>query len=151
MIRTAESHDPTLLARLHAMAFDAPWDTDAMASLIAQRGVVAVVGGDHDGPQGVILVRATAGEAEILTLGVASGARRRGLARALVCAGGRKVQDLGADQMFLEVGVDNAPACALYAGLGFAQVGRRPGYYAHAGRAAEDALILRAALPLSAG
>ena len=42
--------------------------------------------------------------------------------------------------LLLEVRVSNAPAIALYEGLGFAQVGRRPKYYHNPH---EDALILR--------
>jgi ribosomal protein S18 acetylase RimI-like enzyme len=44
--------------------------------------------------------------------------------------------------MFLEVGADNPHALALYAGLGFAKVGTRKGYYASG-----DALVLRLPLP----
>jgi ribosomal-protein-alanine N-acetyltransferase len=44
--------------------------------------------------------------------------------------------------MFLEVGTENPAALALYAGLGFAKVGTRKGYYD--GR---DALVLRLPLP----
>jgi ribosomal-protein-alanine N-acetyltransferase len=47
----------------------------------------------------------------------------------------------GAVAMLLEVAEGNGGARALYAGLGFGAVGRRPRYYG-----AEDALILRAAL-----
>jgi ribosomal-protein-alanine N-acetyltransferase len=53
-----------------------------------------------------------------------------------------RARELGAEAMLLEVGTDNPAALALYAGLGFAKVGMRKGYY-H-GR---DALVLR--LPLS--
>ena len=38
-----------------------------------------------------------------------------------------------ARRLFLEVGADNAPRSALYKGLGFTEVGRRKGYYEHAG------------------
>jgi ribosomal protein S18 acetylase RimI-like enzyme len=44
--------------------------------------------------------------------------------------------------MFLEVGSDNPAALALYAALGFVNVGSRKGYYR--GR---DALVLRLSLP----
>jgi ribosomal-protein-alanine N-acetyltransferase len=48
--------------------------------------------------------------------------------------------------MFLEVAAPNAPARALYAGRGYAQVGLRRGYYAFD----IDALVLRRALsPIS--
>jgi ribosomal protein S18 acetylase RimI-like enzyme len=45
--------------------------------------------------------------------------------------------------MFLEVGADNPHALALYAGLGFAKVGTRKGYYS-----GKDALLLRLPLPV---
>jgi ribosomal-protein-alanine N-acetyltransferase len=48
----------------------------------------------------------------------------------------------GAAAMFLEVAESNAAARALYGGLGFAPVGRRPRYYENG----EDALVLRRAL-----
>ena len=67
--------------------------------------------------------------------------RRQGVGDALVqslCAGAKVA---GAQDMFLEVAADNAAACALYAKHGFAQVGRRPAYYA-----GTDALVLRRAM-----
>ena len=88
--------------------------------------------------------QAAGGEAEILTLAVAPAARGRGLGRALVTAAARHAVAMGANAFFLEVEEGNAPALALYAGLGFLQVGRRSGYYE--GR---DARLLKAALPLS--
>ena len=65
--------------------------------------------------------------------------RRRGAARALLeelLAWG-KAMDLAF--LTLEVRASNAPAIALYTGLGFQEVGRRRGYY-EAPR--EDALLL---------
>ena len=93
---------------------------------------------------GFILARAAGGEAEILTLAVAPAVRGQGLGRALLAAAARHAQTLGAANMFLEVGVDNPPALALYAGQGFVRVGQRKAYYGGG-----DALILKAQLPLS--
>lgn len=93
-------------------------------------------------PDGFVLARVTAGEAEILTLAVAPDARGKGLGRALLTAAIGEAKKMGAHVMFLEVGSDNPAALALYAGLGFTKVGLRKGYYQ--GR---DAALLR--LPLS--
>ena len=49
----------------------------------------------------------------------------------------------GAEECLLEVAVTNAAARALYAGLGYAPVGRRPGYYRRPARRPVDALVLR--------
>jgi ribosomal-protein-alanine N-acetyltransferase len=54
-----------------------------------------------------------------------------------------RADQAGADSMFLEVAVDNAPAIALYEAAGFAAVGRRPGYYDRGAAGRVDALILR--------
>jgi ribosomal protein S18 acetylase RimI-like enzyme len=61
-------------------------------------------------------------------------------------------QELGAADLFLEVGVSNPAALALYAGLGFVKVGMRRGYYdgpglSGAGRNG-DAAVLRLPLPV---
>lgn len=82
------------------------------------------------------------GEAELLNITVAPEARRGGLGRMLlerVCA---DAQAKGAQRMFLEVRVSNAPARALYARNGFAEVGLRRAYYAAEGGAREDAILM---------
>lgn len=84
------------------------------------------------------------GEASLDTLAVAPALRRRGVGRCLLRAALEALAAQGAGCCFLEVRLSNAPAIALYQSLGFAAVGRRPGFY----RApAEDALIMRCPLP----
>ena len=78
-----------------------------------------------------------------MNLAVAPEWRRRGLGRFLL----RLARDLGARrgarEAWLEVRSGNRPALALYESLGFAEAGRRQGYYS---RPREDALLLRASL-----
>ena len=130
--------DLSPLALLHASAFAKPWDASAIAALLAGPGGFAFAADD-----GFVLARAAGGEAEILTLAVRPAARGKGLGRALLLAAIAEARALGAATMFLEVGADNPAALALYAGLGFANVGKRKAYYD--GR---DALVL--SLPLDA-
>ncbi|KQW86411.1 GNAT family N-acetyltransferase [Brevundimonas sp. Root1279] len=128
------------LAVLHAEAFvapDTPWSAAAFADLLAQAGVFAV---EHEG--GFILMRAVADEAEILTLAVRPAARRRGLGAVLVGEGAVAAAARGASRIFLEVAEDNAGARALYARTGFAEAGRRRGYYAGIDGVRRDALVL---------
>jgi ribosomal-protein-alanine N-acetyltransferase len=87
---------------------------------------------------GGVLVVADA--AEILTVGVVPGARRRGLARQLVAALLAEADRRGAREAFLEVRVDNDAARQLYRTAGFVEIGRRRGYYDH-GRV--DAVTMR--------
>jgi ribosomal-protein-alanine N-acetyltransferase len=134
--------DPQTLAVLHAQAFDHPWSAAEFASLLATPGTFAVAEAD-----GFILVRAIAGEAEIITLAVAPSARRQGLARRLIEQAVVRALALEAQTLFLEVAEDNVPALALYRGLGFEVVGRRRGYYARGtGVSPADALVMRLSL-----
>ena len=125
------------LAALHAEAFDAPWDAAAFESLLGQAGVHLA-----EDPDGFILMRTAADEAEILTLAVRPGARRRGLGAALGARGAAGAAARGAPRLFLEVADDNAAARALYARAGFVEAGRRPRYYARADGSRRDALLL---------
>ena len=109
---TAAPPDPARLAELHTEAFETSWDADAFAALLSQPGVFVV-----QRPDGFILMRVVADEAEVLTLAVRPSSRRRGLGRALTVESVAAARALGAERVFLEVADDNAAARALYAGL----------------------------------
>jgi ribosomal-protein-alanine N-acetyltransferase len=129
--------DTAPLAALHAASFQDAWDAASLRTTLAAPGTFAF----HD-RDGFVAARVASDEAEILTLAVAPRARGKGLGRALLNAAIAEAQRRGARAVFLEVGSDNPAALALYAALGFANVGSRKGYYG--GR---DALVLRLSLP----
>jgi ribosomal-protein-alanine N-acetyltransferase len=135
--------DLAALAAIHAICFPDPWDVKALTELLATPGTFLVARDD-----GFVLARAAAGEAEILTLAVAPDARRHGLATSLVREAASHAQQQGAEALFLEVASGNEAARALYAWLGFVEAGRRKGYYTVGRAVPEDALVLRANLPL---
>ena len=97
-----------------------------------------------ESPEGELLgwggVLVVTGSAELLTVGVVPAARRRGLARLMLAELYREARARGAQEMFLEVRVDNTSARDLYAAEGFADVGTRRGYYDN-GRT--DAVVMR--------
>lgn len=123
--------DARLLAAIHAECFAEPWSELFFGALLVQPGVFALAA-PAPTPEGFILMRVAADEAEILTLAVCPAARRRGLARALLAAALAAVRARRARRCFLEVAEDNAAARALYAHAGFAAVARRPQYYRRA-------------------
>lgn len=140
---------PKHLALLHAACFTtpAPWSVDAISGMLADTACHLVVD-DVAHPRGFALFRAVLDEAELLTIAVHPDARRQGIAARLIRRG---LGDLSFTNVcFLEVAAGNAAARALYARLGFVQTGLRRGYYAHPNGQKEDALILQAALPLTA-
>jgi len=79
---------------------------------------------------------------DLLRIAVASSHRRLGLGRRLMTRILDRARDLGLQQVLLEVGAGNEAAIELYAELGFAEIDRRPRYYADG----EDAVVMRALL-----
>ena len=88
---------------------------------------------------GYVHVRLIVDEAELLNIAVLPEARRAGAAVALLRHAQTACEEAGARRMYLEVRRDNAAALALYARLGWQQVGIRKGYYSEDGA---DALVL---------
>ena len=133
------------ISRLHTATFADGWDTAAIARLLDHPGSIALVASHGVPPNigGFILARLAADEAEILTMAVTEDWRRKGVANRLVGGLKRGAQRGGAQSIFLEVAVSNAPAIALYTANGFAEVGRRKGYYARTGAPPEDAVVMR--------
>lgn len=130
------------MASAHAQAFDIPWDESNFRELLAGAGVYGFVASDED-VLGVVLCRAIAGEAEVLTVAVPQWARRRGVGRALMDAALSEGRARGAERVFLEVDVANIAAVALYESLGFAKAGLRKGYYDRGAQPRADALVMR--------
>ena len=128
-------------ARLHATGFPHPWDALDFERLIGAEtsfGHAAVETRDPRRLAGFILSRRAADEAEVLTIVVDPASRRQGIAGRLMQANMEVLARTGVKSWFLEVGETNAAARKLYAGLGFAEVGRRQGYYRVARQPARD-------------
>ena len=142
ILRPATAADLPRLASAHAQAFGAPWDEAALAELMAGPGAYALVALEED-TLGMVLCRTIAGEAEVLTLAVPPWTRRKGVGLALMTAAIGAARAGGAEAMFLEVDVDNAPAVGLYRRLGFEQAGLRKGYYDRGAAPRADALVMR--------
>ena len=91
----------------------------------------------HGQLAGFLVARQVApGECEILNLAVEPGARRAGVARALL----QNALQQAPGAWFLEVRASNAAAIQLYESAGFRRVGGRANYYLEP---AEDAIVMR--------
>lgn len=140
-IRLEPAH-ARVAAALHATSFDAPWSGEEFAGLLAQPGVAGLMWTPAE-PQGFILIRAVADEAEILTLAVAPVYRRRGVAAMLLGEAIRLLRAGGTHRLFLEVAADNPAAIGLYRAAGFVTSGQRARYYDRgAGKPRADAIIM---------
>lgn len=133
---------PDEMARLYAAAFPngRAWSAPELADLADAPGGFAVTRGHGFG-----IGRAVAGEAELVTLAVDPGARRRGIGRALLDDFEAAACLRQATSAFLEVAADNPAALALYASAGWSETGRRRGYYPRPG-GAMDAIVMTKAL-----
>lgn len=78
---------------------------------------------------GFIAGRRLLDEAEVLNLAVLPAARKKGLGRALLQVLVEAFSGEGTLQVFLEVRESNRSAISFYRHAGFAQIGKRPGYY----------------------
>ena len=131
--------DAAGLAMIHAACFSLPrpWTAFEIKALLESPHVFLL--GESDG---FLMGRAVAGEAELLTLAVLPAARRQGIGARLVQAFLAEARTRQSAQAFLEVAAGNTAALALYESAGFAQVGRRKGYYTGADGHSDDALVL---------
>lgn len=132
---------PDDLAKLHRAAFsvERPWSAQEFAALLANRFVSVFHRSD-----GFALIRAVAGDVELLTLAVDPARQRQGIADHLMSEWMAQAEG---EHAFLEVAADNAPAQSLYQKHGFAETGRRKAYYSRASRPAVDAVLMTRALP----
>lgn len=141
-VRAAVETDKAAVVALEAAAFGpASWGASGVAEGFNERTAKKMVATapDETAIEGFAFWRAAGEEAEILSIGVAPRARRRGCALALMTALIDAAREGGVRRLFLEVDVGNASAAALYRACGFAVVGRRKRYYRNGG----DALVMR--------
>lgn len=134
-------NDLELILELEESGFDPreQWSEPGWrAELLGHDRIVLVSRAGDGGLLGAITVQVVGDTADLLRVVVASGARRQGVAQALIRAAVDRSRAAGAGRMLLEVAEDNAAARALYARAGFAELSRRRGYY----RDVRDAVVM---------
>lgn len=136
-IRPMESGDLSGVVTLEQANQPKPWSERVFRDELIAENRIYLIALDGDVVAGFCGVMIVGEEAHVTNLLVAPSYRRHGLGRDLMVAlADRAVAD-GARHLTLEVRSSNEAARSLYAGLGLAPVGVRPGYYGD-----EDALIL---------
>ena len=169
VITSVGTQDAASLARVHDRLFAKSWPETEFESLLSGTGCLGVavwsepsdpcpqkgasqetcqsadqmkMVSEGDDPIGICVLRTVAGVAEVITFGVVEDARRYGLGKALLADAMGRAAKSGCQRAILEVAEDNEAARGLYSGLGFAQVGRRAGYYRLANGRRVNALVL---------
>ena len=130
IIRQAKLYDVPAMARIERDSFDAPWSADEITKdVTAGGGVYVAVALAGEERAGYAEIRNVAGEAQIYNIAIAPEFRREGIGEALLRHLVDKAEQEGCTLVTLEVKSGNEAAEALYAKLGFREVGRRKGYY----------------------
>jgi ribosomal-protein-alanine N-acetyltransferase len=144
VLRHAALADVEQVAEMELACFTSdPWPRQSFESFIDRAGVTFIVAEDPGREKGIVgyaVLIHVADEAELLNLAVAGDARRSGIGSSLLRSLLEAAARDGIRTVYLEVRESNSAARGLYAAHGFAEVGRRRGYYQ---RPAEDALILQ--------
>lgn len=145
LLQRAGAADVPEISALEQACYGDPWPVSAFSSLPDNSRVFFVLA--RSGPLGSIAGYAVAwyvmDEGELANLAVAPLLRGQGIGRALLDAMLADAKKRGIANVYLEVRESNVPARQLYSARGFAEVGRRKGYYRSP---TEDALILRSTL-----
>lgn len=128
------------VAALEQTCFSDPWPEEILARELGNPLSLWLVALYDQTVAGYIGSQSVMDEADMMNLAVHPQFRRQGIGKNLVVALVRELGAKGVCSLCLEVRASNAPAIALYQGLGFVPVGRRPRYYFHP---TEDALILK--------
>ena len=128
------------IASLEKLCFHDPWSEKSIASELDNRLSLWIVAVDGDTVAGYVGSQSVMGWADMMNIAVHPDYRRQGVAQELVEHLVADLMENDVTCLTLEVRASNEPAKALYAKLGFQQVGRRPNYYRNP---KEDALILR--------
>jgi ribosomal-protein-alanine N-acetyltransferase len=144
--------DSAELEDVHMASFHQGWTTEDFRGLLSESTVFGYLARPEGAPHkiaGFVLARLVVGEAEILTIAVATNLRKLGAGHGLMDAVLRHLHHERAESLFLEVDQSNMAAQALYRRLGFVKVGDRPSYYQHADGTYASALILRRGLVIA--
>lgn len=144
MPRRISSMTPEQLAALAARAYRhmRPWSAGQFAATLALPHSVLTTT-DHAFALGSVV----ADEAEILALAADPEVQRQGEASRALAAFHAAAAARGATRCFLEVAAANAPARAFYTARGYAEAGRRRGYYTLPDGRRDDAVVMTRTLP----
>jgi ribosomal-protein-alanine N-acetyltransferase len=128
---------------LEDSVFPHPWSRANFVESLASGYDAWVVRDPLGELAGYYLLMYACDEAHLLDVAVAADRQRDGLGRYLLDKAAMRARELGMLSILLEVRPSNERALHVYKRYGFAEIGRRKGYYpAHQGQR-EDAIVMR--------
>ena len=127
---------------IETAAYDFPWTRGNFIDSLAAGYPAKVLWDERRRLLGYCVAMAGAGEMHLLNITVAPAAQSRGHARHMLADLIALCRQQQAGSLWLEVRLGNARARAIYARMGFAEVGLRRAYYPAPGGGREDAAVL---------
>lgn len=128
------------IAALETVCFSDPWSEKSILSELENPLSCWLVAMDGERLAGYVGSQTVLGETDMMNLAVDPDYRRKGLGKELILSLIEALRQRESRCLTLEVRDSNAPARALYEGLGFQEIGRRKNYYRNP---KEDALIYK--------
>ena len=138
IIRMNKDH-VSQIAHLETQCFSDPWSEKSIASELENPLSLWLVAEEDGQVYGYVGSQTVLDESDMMNVAVDPRFRRQGIARALIETLIAELSKMGSRCLRLEVRVSNENARALYARMGFQQLGLRKNYYHNP---KEDALIL---------
>jgi len=127
---------------IEAVAYAFPWSRGNFIDSLAAGYPARVLQGAQGELLGYFVAMSGVDEMHLLNITVAPAVQGRGHARLMVDALTALCRTHNAQRLWLEVRASNARARAMYAHLGFTQVGMRKGYYPAPFGRREDAVVM---------
>ena len=138
-LKMDESHVEAI-AELEKMCFRDPWSANSIASELHNPLSDWFVAVDNGTVCGYVGSQSVLDGADMMNIAVHPDYRKQGIGYALIERLITALKEKNVISLCLEVRVSNESAIGLYSKMGFAVVGKRPGYYRNP---REDAYIMR--------
>lgn len=141
-VRNSRLEDLGAVAHLENLCFDDPWTPASLLGELQPDNLRLPLVAELDGVViGYLMAWRVADQLHILNIAADPARRRLGVGTALLREAARRGLETGQQELTLEVRESNHGARAFYRRHGFAETGRRRGYYQDNG---EDAVIMTA-------
>ncbi|PWK37592.1 ribosomal protein S18-alanine N-acetyltransferase [Cupriavidus plantarum] len=135
--------DLSAVAEIEQRAYSHPWTRGNFENSLKAGHLGLTLRDPTHALVGYAVLMPVVDEMHLLNITIDPRRQRQGLGRRLLAVALATSHDHRLYTMLLEVRPSNLGAIALYREAGFAEIGRRRGYYPAAGQSREDALVLR--------
>ena len=130
--------DIAAISQMEREYFGQPWSESSIATYAEKGNTIFVVARSGQEVVGYIAILCILDEGNLVSIAVHEKCREMGIATELLDIAYEKAAERGVSSIHLEVRESNEAAISLYEKEGFAQIGRRKGFYS---KPEEDAIL----------